>query len=97
MLYRPQCRECGASLGAVSTPELALSAWNRRADPADVVALRAENARLREILETIATAVPTDRTIIPWTHEAAADCYWAAFDRGRMLARAALRSPADGV
>lgn len=50
--------------------------------------LELEVARLREALEQIAYAVPA--AAMPWSHEAAADVYWAAFDRCRHTARAAL-------
>ena len=48
----------------------------------------AEIARLRDALKKVTEVRPWSR--IPWTHEAAADAYWAALDRCRDIARAAL-------
>jgi len=49
----------------------------------------AEIARLRHALERIAMANPA-RGGAQWNDEQAADHYWAAFDRCREIARAAL-------
>ena len=49
----------------------------------------AEIARLRAALEKIAIANPA-RGGAQWNDEQAADHYWAAFDRCREIARAAL-------
>lgn len=47
-----------------------------------------EIAALREVLKRIAESQPASS--IPWTHEAAADSYWAALHRCQIAARTAL-------
>jgi Lar family restriction alleviation protein len=48
------CRGCGAKAAAEFSDEAAIAAWNQRATPAEVAALRAEVERLRGAVRSIA-------------------------------------------